>query len=84
MMLKIQSEIDNIINKSQQKHLDYFNSCLSTISSNVDSNKESLQNIESKLDAMSKFEYQINKAEKIYVDQQKAINECTSDIESHA
>eukprot|EP00957_Ditylum_brightwellii_P205991 15346332-Ditylum_brightwellii.AAC.1 len=57
------------------------------INTTVFSNEESLQKIESKLNTMShnisKFYYQLNKAEKIYVDQQKAINQCITEVQIH-
>eukprot|EP00957_Ditylum_brightwellii_P111974 8539142-Ditylum_brightwellii.AAC.1 len=68
MMQKMQSDMDTDFKERQQKHLNYFNNSPSTLSSTVVSNKESLQKIESKLNTMShnisKFDYQLNKAEK--------------------
>eukprot|EP00957_Ditylum_brightwellii_P101114 7705584-Ditylum_brightwellii.AAC.1 len=64
----MQSDVDNDFKERQQKHLDYFNSYPSTLSSTVISNKESLQKIKCKLDTMShsisKFDYQLNKVKK--------------------
>eukprot|EP00957_Ditylum_brightwellii_P120939 9223729-Ditylum_brightwellii.AAC.1 len=53
MMQKMHSDMDNGFKERQQKHLNYFNNCLSTLSSTVVSNKEFLQKIESNLDTMS-------------------------------
>eukprot|EP00957_Ditylum_brightwellii_P106607 8133100-Ditylum_brightwellii.AAC.1 len=60
----MQTDIDNNFKERQQKHINYFTSCLSTLSSTVISNKESLQKVKSKLDIMthivSKLKYQLN------------------------
>eukprot|EP00957_Ditylum_brightwellii_P100550 7664336-Ditylum_brightwellii.AAC.1 len=73
MMQELQSDMDNNFKERQQKHLDYFNNCLSPLSSTVISNKDSLQKIKSKLNTMShnvsKFNYQLNKVENIYANQ---------------
>eukprot|EP00957_Ditylum_brightwellii_P044453 3372866-Ditylum_brightwellii.AAC.1 len=77
MIHKLQSDMDNNFKAMQQGHFNYFNNCLSTLSSTAVSNKESFQKIESTLDNMSNtvsnFDYWLNKAEKIYVNQQKYI-----------
>eukprot|EP00957_Ditylum_brightwellii_P018115 1364305-Ditylum_brightwellii.AAC.2 len=68
----MKTDIDNDFKERQQKHIDYFTSCLSTLSSTVVSNKEPLQKVKPKLDTMahtvSKLDYQLNKEQDIYVD----------------
>eukprot|EP00957_Ditylum_brightwellii_P022366 1687236-Ditylum_brightwellii.AAC.1 len=76
----MQSDMDNNFKAMKQRHFNYFNNCLLTLSSTVISNQECLQKIKSNLNnvshIISKFDYQLNKAENIYVDRQKDIKQC--------
>eukprot|EP00957_Ditylum_brightwellii_P104433 7954777-Ditylum_brightwellii.AAC.1 len=71
-----------------EEKFDYFTNCMKTLSSTVISNEESLQKTESKIDKMScnisKFNYRLNKEEKIYIDQQKDIKQYITEVEKHA
>eukprot|EP00957_Ditylum_brightwellii_P126276 9627248-Ditylum_brightwellii.AAC.1 len=79
--------MDNDFQARQQKNLNYFNSCLSTFSSTVFSNEESLKKIESNLNIMtqtvSKFNHKLVIQKEIYSTNQKDISSCISTIASH-
>eukprot|EP00957_Ditylum_brightwellii_P043689 3312356-Ditylum_brightwellii.AAC.1 len=66
----MQFDKDNNFQARQQKNLNYFNSCLSTLSSTVFSNKESLKKIESNLNivtqTVSKFRHKLVMQKEIY------------------
>eukprot|EP00957_Ditylum_brightwellii_P211810 15366627-Ditylum_brightwellii.AAC.1 len=70
-----------------EKQFNYLANYMTKLSSTVISNKESLQKIESDLDTksynISKFDYQLNKVERIYVDQRKNINQYITKVERH-
>eukprot|EP00957_Ditylum_brightwellii_P211834 15366655-Ditylum_brightwellii.AAC.1 len=61
MMKEMQSEMNQQFQDMQQKQFNWFTNCLTTLSSTVVSNKESLQKIESNLNnvtrTISKFKY---------------------------
>eukprot|EP00957_Ditylum_brightwellii_P113727 8670947-Ditylum_brightwellii.AAC.1 len=80
MMHKMQFDMDNNFKVRQQKHLDFFNSCLSTLSSTVVLNEESLKKLESNLNIMtqtvSKFEHKLVMQKEIYSTHQKDISGC--------
>eukprot|EP00957_Ditylum_brightwellii_P141020 10743265-Ditylum_brightwellii.AAC.1 len=87
MMLKMQTGIDNNFKERQQKHIDYFTSYLITLSSNVVSNKESLQKIKSNFNVVtqtiSKLNTRLSKEKEIYSKQQKDISKCITKAENH-
>eukprot|EP00957_Ditylum_brightwellii_P123697 9430354-Ditylum_brightwellii.AAC.1 len=68
----MQSEMNQQFQDMHQRQFNCFTNCLTTLSSNVISNKESLQKTKSNLDNMtrtvSKFEYQLKKEDNIYID----------------
>eukprot|EP00957_Ditylum_brightwellii_P061396 4660381-Ditylum_brightwellii.AAC.1 len=68
-MQKFQTDMHNDFQARQQKNLDYFNSCLSTLSSTVISNADSLKKTESKLDVatqnISKLETKLDSQKEI-------------------
>eukprot|EP00957_Ditylum_brightwellii_P135112 10301512-Ditylum_brightwellii.AAC.1 len=78
--------MDNNFQARQQKNLDYINSCLSTFSSKVISNADSIKKTESKLNVatqnISKLETKLDSQKEIYSSQQKDINRCIITISS--
>eukprot|EP00957_Ditylum_brightwellii_P120417 9187939-Ditylum_brightwellii.AAC.1 len=78
--------MDNEFQARQQKNLNYFNNCLSTLSSTVFSNEESLKKTELKLDDVtqniSKLKTKLVTQKEIYFSQQKDINRCILTISS--
>eukprot|EP00957_Ditylum_brightwellii_P035367 2682027-Ditylum_brightwellii.AAC.1 len=79
--------MDNDFQARQQKNLNYFNSCLSTLISTAFSNKESLKKIEPNLNivtqTVSKFEIKLTMQKEIYSTQGKGINRCILDISNY-
>eukprot|EP00957_Ditylum_brightwellii_P085819 6527800-Ditylum_brightwellii.AAC.1 len=69
-MQKIQFDKDNDFQARQHKNLNYFNSCLSTLSSTVFSNEESSKKIKFNLNiviqTISKFKTRLNTQKEIY------------------
>eukprot|EP00957_Ditylum_brightwellii_P209681 15362777-Ditylum_brightwellii.AAC.1 len=87
MMKEMQSEMNQQFQDMHQRQFNCFTSCLTTLSFTVVSNKEFLQKIKSNLSNMtytfSKFKYRLKKEEKIYIDQQKDIKQCITEVEMH-
>eukprot|EP00957_Ditylum_brightwellii_P176174 13414468-Ditylum_brightwellii.AAC.1 len=87
MMQKMKFDFDNNFQSRQQKNLNYFNSCISILSSTVFSNEESLKKIKSNLNIMtqtiSKFKHKLVMKKEIYSTHLKDINSCISTIASH-
>eukprot|EP00957_Ditylum_brightwellii_P072012 5473436-Ditylum_brightwellii.AAC.1 len=83
----MQFDMDNNFQARQQKNLNYFNSCLSSISSTVFSNEESLKKIESNLNTVTqtipKFKHKLVMQKEIYSTHRKDINSCILTIFSH-
>eukprot|EP00957_Ditylum_brightwellii_P208566 15358060-Ditylum_brightwellii.AAC.1 len=71
----------------QREQFTTFSSCIADVTSQLASNEESSQKIESNLNTEShnnsKFDYHLNKEEEIYDDQQTDIKQCITEVERH-
>eukprot|EP00957_Ditylum_brightwellii_P145629 11088053-Ditylum_brightwellii.AAC.1 len=87
MMDKMISNMTKQLQELKEEKIMPITEYMAKFSTTIFSNGDSLQKIEFKLDTMShndsKIDYKLNKAEKIYADQQKATNQCITKVESH-
>eukprot|EP00957_Ditylum_brightwellii_P057260 4339326-Ditylum_brightwellii.AAC.1 len=83
----MEEDLKQDIQNLQQRQANIFTGYISQLSTKIISNTESLKKVKCNLNTVtqtvSKLDYQLNKEQEIYIDQQKAINNCITEAESH-